>query len=374
MTDLDGAASLCVRSSNNQRRRFAVRLGSLISLALSAAMLLNPISAQAGLDATVDLTNPRIVPVYVSQTGQVPSSRAHAGWSGFLYSSRIVFSAAHAEIGFDNNGNKVKFDRPFIVVGKPNTRAGESAGAVQVIKSIIAKDYRNQFLDDFAIYILDRDLVEMSPSKLLTPDIEKELIASKSPITMHGYGEYGDRCKVGEIAPCGSALPTEQPRSLTATLSTLAAVENIVGYKRPNLINHLIIFNGKQGFGCSGDSGGSITTVHQGEVTYLGPTPNGSNVYACGAATGYDGIGGIWYSSPIYKHLDMVKEAEEFVKEMREKEIRDAERLKADREQAAAAAALKKSKTIVCQKGSVKKRISTAPFKCPKGYTKIIKK
>ena len=154
MTALNGAASLCVWSGNNQRRRFAVRLGSLISLALSAAMLLNPISAQAGLDATVDLTNPRIVPVYVSQTGQVPSSRVHFGWSGFLYSSRIVFSAAHTEIGFDNNGNKVRFDRPFILVGQPNTRAGESAGAVQVIKSIIAEDYRNQFLDDFNILLV----------------------------------------------------------------------------------------------------------------------------------------------------------------------------------------------------------------------------
>jgi hypothetical protein len=340
------------------------------ALAFTLAILLQPIPAQGGLDATVDLSNPRIVPIYVSNTGLVPAGRVNSDWSGFLYSSRIVFSAAHSEVGFDNNGNRINYPRPTIVVGKPNTRAGDGTGAVRVVKSILAKNYRSGLLDDFAIYILEKDLVEMTPVKLLTPEIEKELLATKLPIKMHGYGEYGDRCGPDQKPPCDNALPTELPRTLTATLSTLADIEKIVGYNRPQFAGHLTIFNGKQGFGCPGDSGGSVTAVYKNELTYLGPTPNGSNVYACGVGAGYDGKGGIWYTSPVYKHLDMIKEAEDFVIEMRAKEAKEAEQIKADRERAAPAVAVKKPKVLVCKKGLVKKRITSAPFKCPKGFTK----
>jgi hypothetical protein len=344
----------------------------ILALAFTLAITLQPIPAQGGLNATVDLSNPRIVPVYVSPTGQIRPGTVNADWSGFLYSSRIVFTAAHTEIRFDNEGNQVRLPRPAIVVGKPNSRAGESAGAVRVVKTIFSKTYRfNQHaLDDFAIYILDKDLVEMPPAKLLTPEIEKELLAQNTPVKMHGYGEYGDRCRAGEAPPCNNLLITELPRSLTATLSTLSEIEQIVGYRTPNLVGELTIFNGKAGFGCTGDSGGSVTAVYKNDLTYLGPTPNGWRTYACGYST-WDTKGGINYTSPIYKHLDILKEAEDYVSEMRAKELKEAEQIKADRERAAAAAvAVKKPKVLVCKKGLVKKRITSAPFKCPKGFTK----
>jgi hypothetical protein len=116
--------------------------------------------------------------------------------------------------------------------------------------------------------------------------------------------------------------------------------------------------NGKAGFGCSGDSGGSITSSYKNDFIYLATTPNGMNAYSCGAAGDYDGKGGINYASPVYKHLDIVKEAEDYVAAALAREA-----------EAKAALAVKKS-TIRCIKGKVSKKVTGTNPKCPPGYKK----
>lgn len=318
-------------------------------------------SANAGLNAEIDLSNPRIVPIYGSDSPTPPNSGDQASYSGFLYSSRIVFSAAHSEYQFDEQGNKIPFARKYLFIGLPNSKAGDYKGAVKVELRLIAKNYRGNggMLDDFAIYVLEKDLIPAAPVKLLTPEIEAEIRESKTPIKMHGYGEYQDRCEPNETLPCEQRYKkTLQPRSLTSILYTLAEVEAIVGYKRPQLVDHLIMNNGKTGFGCSGDSGGSVTSTYKNEFLYLATTPNGNSVYACGASGGHDGKGGISYASPVYKHLDILKEAEDYVAAALAKE-------------AEAKAALAKMKsTITCVKGKTSKKVTAVSPKCPTGYKK----
>ena len=321
-------------------------------------------SASAGLNAEIDLSNPRIVPIYGdyrSGSPNPPKSGNQASYSGFLYSSRIVFSAAHSEVQFDRNGNKTAFNAKYLFVGLPNSTAGDYKGLVKVEKRFIAKNYRfnNASLDDFAVYVLEKDLIPAAPVKLLTPELEIEIRASQTPIKMHGYGEYKDRCAPNEKLPCSPKYKkTLQPRSLTSMLYTLAEVEAIVGYKTPQLVDHLTINNGKTGFGCSGDSGGSITSTYKNEFIYLATTPNGNGVYACGGTDTHDGKGGIWYASPVYKHLDIIQEAEEYVAAALAKEA-----------QAKAALAKKKS-TITCVKGKTSKKVTAVSPKCPTGYKK----
>jgi hypothetical protein len=318
-------------------------------------------SANAGLNAEIDLSNPRIVPIYGSNSPTPPNSGDQASYSGFLYSSRIVFSAAHSEYQFDEQGNKIPFAQKYLFIGLPNSKAGDYKGAVKVELRLIAKNYRGNggTLDDFAIYVLEKDLIPAAPVKLLTPEIEAEIRASQTPIKMHGYGEYQDRCEPNETLPCKQRYKkTLQPRSLTSILYTLADVEAIVGYKKPQLVDHLIMNNGKTGFGCSGDSGGSITSTYKNEFIYLATTPNGNSVYACGASGGHDGKGGISYASPVYKHLDILKEAEDYVATALAKEA-----------QAKAALAKKKS-TITCVKGKTSKKITAVSPKCPNGFKK----
>ena len=362
-------------------------------------------SSNAGLNAVIDLTNPRIVPMYVSNTVVPPNMAVDANYSGFLYSSRIVFSAAHSEYYFDNNGQKIDRAPKEIFVGKPNSQAGDLLGAVRVIKRFIAKNYRfdSATLGDFVVYVLEKDLVDIDEAKLLTPEIEKELIESETPIKMHGYGEYLDRCLPGEELPCTfKGKKTDLPRSLTSKLITLKTAEKIVGYERPQLSTSLIINNGKAGFGCGGDSGGSITASYKGELLYLATTPNGMNGYACGASGFYDGKGGINYSSAVYNHLDVISEAKEFLVGViaEENRLREAEKaakaeaeakaaaelrakqeveekaaaeLKAKQEaeaKAKAEMAAKSKTTITCAKGKLIKKVTGANPKCPTGYKK----
>ena len=81
------------------------------------------IPAQAALKAPINLENPRVVPIY--GFGQVNSSQVpdRAGWSGYLYSPRIVFSAAHSNYDFDKSGKRIPRNPGLITVGKPNSAA-----------------------------------------------------------------------------------------------------------------------------------------------------------------------------------------------------------------------------------------------------------
>lgn len=342
-----------------------------ISLCLSA--LTYP--AVAGYNAEIDLSNPRIVPIYTSNTNATPNAGNQASYSGFLYSSRIVFSAAHSEYQFDNQGNKINYGSKIAFVGMPNSTAGDYKGLVRIEKRYVAKNYRfdDGTLDDFAVYVLEKDLIPAPPVKLLTPELETEIRESRTPIKMHGYGEYKDRCDPDEKMPCSPKYQkTFQPRSLTTILLTLAQAEAIVGYKRPSLANHLTMNNGRAGFGCSGDSGGSVTTTYKNEFIYLATTPNGMNAYSCGAAGDHDGKGGINYTSPVYKHLDIIKEAEDYVAAaLAQEALAKAKAVPTPSPSPTAAATPPvKKKSIICIKGKTEKKVSGFNPKCPTGYKK----
>jgi hypothetical protein len=357
---------------------------ALLTAALTLGVL--PAPSQAGYNAPIDLTNPRIVPIYNFNQPNTSNPNSEAGFSGFLYSSRIVFSAAHSEYTFNNDGSITKSPETQKYVGLPNSKTTDMKGIVRVSKKIMSKTYRfdGATLGDFVIYILEKDLIQAEPVALLTPEIEKELIATRAEIRMHGYGEYIDRCRAGEVAPCSKKDPrTEQPRSLTSILRTLQEAESIVGYQRPQLSKALIIQNGKTGFGCGGDSGGSTTTIYQGKLMYLTTTPNGMNGYACGAPPGYDGFGGINYSSPVYEFADIIKEAEEYVAQQVALEKAAADKIAADKaaidkaaadkaaaDKAAAEKAKAKSRTIICIKGKIQKKVTALNPQCPKGFKK----
>jgi hypothetical protein len=100
-------------------------------------------------------------------------------------------------------------------------------------------------------------------------------------------------------------------------------------------------------------------------MLYLSVAGNGMNGYSCGATDRFDGIGGIGYASPIHKHLDLLVQAEAYVKEILAQE-------------AAAKAALNpgpkktpvKATTITCVKGKTVKKVTKVNPTCPKGYIK----
>ena len=155
--------------------------------------------------------------------------------------------------------------------------------------------------------------------------------------------------------------------------------QGLVGYERPQVKGNLLTWGGGKISPCSGDSGGSVTTTYKGEEIYLSVTPNGMNGYACGAAGYYDGRGGIGYASPIQAHLDILKEAEDFVAAALAKEAIEKEKVKPIPTSSASASpapvakpipAPKKS-TITCVKGKLVKKVTGVKPVCPKGYKKV---
>ena len=328
---------------------------------LASILLISSISpANAGLDAPVNLDNPRVVPIYGGPFDA-------ASWSGYLYSSRIIFSAAHSNYKFDSNGNRILNEPAVITVGRPNSSAKDFTGRVKVIKTFVA-DFSSGGLNDFIVYVLEKDLISMQPSKLLTTEIEQELVAVKAEISMHGYGEYRDRCSSGEKNPCKkdwnnpNQRTSELPRIMRMNLTPLSDfhIKRWPGNQRA-VLKETIISNHKP---CSGDSGGPITTTYNGAILYLGQGLNGMNVYACGAGdskTKENDADSFGFFSPIYKHLDLLKEAEAFAAQ-----------------QSAPVASTKKTvtipnrkkTTITCTKGKVTKKVTATKPKCPKSYKK----
>ena len=318
-------------------------------------LLIQSISpANASLGAQVNLDNPRVVPIF----GQDGASevRLMAGWSGFLYSPRIVFSAAHSHYRFDNNGNRILNEPAFITVGKPNSSAKSAEGRVKVIKTFVANF--TQFGNDFIVLVLDRDLATVSPAKLMTAEIEAELVNARAEVVFHGYGEYRDRCAPGEKNPCKkdwdnlNQRTSELPRIARLNLAPFS--DSYFSWLTPNLraeVQETFISNPQ---GCPGDSGGPITTAYKGELLYLGMGLDAGNVYACGAGdtkskeNDPDSFG--WFS-PIYKHLDLLKEAEAFVKQHPSTQV-------------------KTKVSITCVKGKLIKKLTVVSPKCPAGYKK----
>ena len=223
--------------------------------------------ANAALDAPINLDNPRVVAIFANDIDK-------ASWSGYLYSSRIVFSAAHSHYNFDSNGNLIYKEPGIFTVGKPNSFAKDSSGRVKVVKLFLA-DFNTipsgGAINDFVIYVLERDLVPMAPGKLITPEINQELVEAKAEVEFHGYGEYRDRCAPGKSPPCKkdwqnpNQRTSEFPRISVMKLSPVLS-SWMDSQKMSEMANERFISDPQ---GCPGDSGGPITTIYNGERIYL---------------------------------------------------------------------------------------------------------
>jgi hypothetical protein len=323
------------------------------TLLLSVALVIGATQpALASYKGAPDNTNDRIVPLMTTLND------LNSNGSGFLYSSRIVFTSGHTAFAF-SNGKRVEF-RPSLAVGKPNTNIKTVGQGVKVIKRISAPGYlpnNSPDLHDFSILILEKDLIRVEPAQLLTPEIELELLENRAEVKLHGYGNTVDLCAEGEALPCRTNrfMASDVPRSIVATVRPALDFTELVGYEVPKrLANQLLFFTPGKSSMCGGDSGGSLTTTYNGKLLYLANIGTAERIYACGQSPSFDGRGGINYSQPIYMYADLIKEAEAFVANQIANEK----------------SATTPSKGIKCVKGATTKIIKGANAKCPAGFTK----
>lgn len=314
-----------------------------MSIATTLLMIFQQFPALASLGGSEDFSNPRIVPI-MSKLGS-----NDVLFSGFLYSPRIVFTAGHSPL---NVGN---------AVGLPNSDTNKPGRTVKIVKKLISPQFNPQMLtDDFAIFILEEDLAPVNPFPLMTPEIERALMESRSKVQQHGYGMFQDLtlCTSRDCFQ-NAMMRSNVPRMFEYTAHPMEDFQKLVGYTRNAIASHFTLYSGPLKGSCPGDSGGSLLAEYQGQKYYVGPTPNGMNVFACGRGAEYDARGGIWWSSQIYNHLDLLKEAEEIVAKAIQQEAIIKAQMPA------------KTKVIKCVKGKSIKRISGESPKCPKGFRKV---
>jgi hypothetical protein len=302
------------------KKRLAI-VASVLSLALLA-----PMSAEGvefGQDATGD---PNAV-------------RMNGGGSAFLYSDRLVFTAAH---NFDGSENWPNLG----FVNAPGVLSTSDQKQYRIHKILKAPTYRarvgtdNTRIDDFAIIILRESIPMQNKVEVASPTDIESFIREKAPVEMVGYG-FQNEAQRSET----QAWKDRAPRKMTSVLVSGEDLRKYystnAGSLRPNqtILDFGIPNSEKTGSNCDGDSGAGFF-VQKGDVRYYLGAAGGSqagitNCYGdrYGDQTRWRSIGGISGITATNKFLALIKEAEEFVASEK--------KLEAAREEARVAAELK---------------------------------
>jgi hypothetical protein len=352
-------------------------------------------------------------------TGDSNAVHIQGNSSGFLYSERIIFTAAHVlnQLRIQPNGDTDGF------VFAPGLADKSNAKRYKIIKAFIPKTFISptnnppQPIDDFAIIVLNEDMPLKTKVVIATEQQMIRFAQEKVKVEMVGYGLQGgsQRNDPYEIkrAPYKLASYLYSPQMMQSFYT--------VSSKPPlwSKIEWGAIHTQATGSICNADSGSGFF-VQENEIRYyVGTAGNGLGISNCQAdgSVRMDPAGGMsWFPAP-FKFLDLLKTAETFVVEEKQKELKKVEEektsvelkakqeadakaaaelkvkqeaeaktaaelkakqeadakaaaeLRAKQEADAKAAALKKT-TITCLKGKLVKKVTSVKPVCPKGYKK----
>jgi hypothetical protein len=289
---------------SDMRKRLAF-VASILSLVLAA-----PMSAQGvefGQDATGD---PNAVHIQGNS-------------SGFLYSERIIFTAAHvlSQLFIQPNGDTDGF------VFAPGLAEKTYAKRYRIVKVFIPKSYVNanpakeiQPIDDFAIIVLDEDMSVKMKVEIATEAQMFEFAKNKTKIEMVGYGLQNGSQR--------NAIrnPNRAPHKLVSYLHSPEMMVDFYSRSfRPPFWNKIewgAIHKQEYGSICSEDSGSGFFVEGKDVRYYVGTAGNGNGLSNCqvdGSAKFGQNGGMSWFPAP-HKFMDLLKDAESFVSEQRKNE------------------------------------------------------
>ena len=360
--------------------------------------LLAPMSAQGveyGQDATGD-----------------PNAVWVMGASGFLYSDRIVFTAAHT---VDFLGDDFA-NTPWLLA--PGVKNGFDQKKYRIQKILKAPTYRarvgsdNTRVDDFAIIILRESMPVQNKVEVASASDIESFIREKAPVEMVGYGFQNEASRT-DLQWRSSQSPHKMTSVLVSGEDLRKYYAAYPGWMKPNqtLLDLGVPNSEKTGSNCDGDSGSGFF-VQKGNVRYYIGAAGGSQA---GITNCYQSVarfaphGGMSGVNPTYKFLALIKEAEDFVANEKKleaaklEEERVARELKAKQEadekarveaelkakleaeakvaaEAALLAATKKSQDLAkklnlgksCTKQKSGKTVSGVKFICVKKGTKLV--
>lgn len=316
--------------------------------------------------------------------------------NAFLYKPQIAFTSAHgtAEWGkgelFVNtsSGKRVKLERILLAPGFKERSV--SREAIDAGKAVLSRS------NDFAILILAEPIPMSNTVELIKAEQLANVISNKETVYGIGYSSFDS-----------TRRKDQRPRQLEAKMiekeTAKTIYEKYYSVGHPNwgprgstfeLIDIQLVHSPTTGSGCDGDSGSGYFLKRGNAKVYLGPGgAHAVGIPNCGQPGFWGEFGNAFAIEPVYKHLELIKEAEMIVDQMviKASEAKAAAEMKAKvaAEEAAATAktaadlrakqeaeakaaagkAVATKKTVItCVKGKLTKKVTAVKPKCPAGY------
>jgi len=239
--------------------------------------------------------------------------------NAFLYKPQIAFTVAHnyddwgkQELFiYTSSGLKVRVSQ--VLIANNFTDRSVSKEAISAGKPVSSRS------NDFAILILSEPIAMSNNVELIKQDQLSEIVKSKEPVYSIGYS-YFDNNRVRD----------QKPRKLESVMVSKEYAQQIydkyyssyhpnwgpVGSKY-ELSDIQLSHSKTNGSICDGDSGSGYFLQRGSTKIYLGPvgshavgTPN------CGRPGYWGEHGNVSAIEPVYKHLDLIKQAETIVEKM----------------------------------------------------------
>ena len=275
--------------------------------------------------------------------GQDATGDPNAVWmmgsSGFLYSDRIVFTAAHSvEFLGDDFANTA-----WLLA--PGVKNGFDQKKYRIQKILKAPTYRarvgkdNTRVDDFAILILRESMPVRNSVQVASPADIESFIREKTPVEMVGYG-FQDESSRTDLQWRNTQSPHKMTSVLVSGEDLRKYYSTYKGLIEPDqtILDLGVPNTEKNGSVCDGDSGAGFY-VQKGDVRYYIGAVGGAQagITNCRSFLKFLPTGGMSGVNSAYRSIALIKEAEDFVAhekklEAAKEEARVAAELKAKQE------------------------------------------
>jgi secreted trypsin-like serine protease len=282
----------------------------------------------------------------------------HGGCGGFMISPRILLTAAHCTYGVTlPNYETYKLKDTEVYVFPADKLYRDSIKSVKVYRpnNFVWQQTNGAwgYSNDFAAVVLSKSLPFNNNVKIATQDDIKSFIEAKNKATLIGFGFQSSKRNAMAQFPSRASFEL-----IDQTEANLTINEYRNKWGRNGTYNYPVHFKIPKGgiTPCDGDSGSPIFVEKEGIRFYIGPVSYMLGSTNCGADKFWGDNGAIQSLYPATQYLDLIQQAEEYIKDNPEKTVKTLSSV---------------TKTITCKNKTSKKNVKVTGLICPKGYSKV---